>query len=136
MEVYTVDDVSLSHDDFVKLRREGKVHLGMRKDDAWALLLQTNGPRKMPVNLATHLASWLAVGVFLASIYFSFTHSWWWFILGFLGMRVIWKAAKSALPDSYLDAAFVDKDFYESGRAFGVWLYQMMPEDARKYPVH
>jgi hypothetical protein len=48
-------------------------------------------------------------------------------------MRVIWNAAKSALPESYLDAAMVDKDFYENGRIMGVWLYQMKSEDAKKY---
>jgi hypothetical protein len=132
MDVYTVDDVAIPHGELAQLRRQGKVNLGIGDKDALSLLLQTNGPRKMPVNLATHLASWVAVGVFAASIYYSFTNHWW-FVPGFVAMRVIWNAAKSALPESYLDAAMVDKDFYENGRIMGVWLYQMKSEDAKKY---
>lgn len=133
MEVYTVDDVDIPYDELRDLRKRGKINLGIGSQDALALLLHSRGPTKTPVHLAAHLFTWLAIAVFVASVYSSFTVAWWLFIPGFVSMRVIWRATKKALPDNYLFAAMVDKEFYETGCLLGVWQYQMHPEDAAPF---
>ena len=133
MQTFTTDEVSIPHGQLVALRKDGRLTLGINNEAAKVMLAQGLGPKKSTADVATHLFSWVAIGVFIASIVLSFTWHWWVFIPGFFLMRIIWGAAKAALPDNYLDAAFFDEDFYERGRSLGVWLYQLAPEDAHKY---
>ncbi|WP_133489764.1 hypothetical protein [Aliiroseovarius marinus] len=134
-KTYSTDEVSIDHANLLVLREQGKLQLGMNNEMAMKLVAAGHGPKKGGVNAATNFFTWLALGVFVVSIYYSFTDRWWWFILGFFVMRLIWNAVKSSTPDNLLDAAMYDSEFYEKLRTAGIWLYQMDEEVAREYTV-
>lgn len=131
--VFTAGEVAISHSEYVTLRKGGKISLGIDNEIATKAVAAGTGPANGGSNAAFHFYSWLAIGVFIVSIYFSFTSAWWWFVPGLIGMSVIWSANKSGNADNLLDAAMYDKEFYERFRAAGVWQYEMSEEDAQKY---
>ncbi|GGE46777.1 hypothetical protein [Actibacterium pelagium] len=134
-KTYTTDQLFIKHDDLIDLRGDGRLNLGINNDVAMKLHASGLGPKKGTSDIAAAFFGWVAVGAFLVSIYFSFTDKWWWFIPGFIGMRVVWSAVKSATPSNYLDAAMYDADFYERCRQAGLWFYQMDEDVAENYSV-
>ena len=132
-QVFRTDQVSISHPDYVALRQAGRVNLGIDNETAAKAIAGGAGPTKGGSSAAFHFYSWLAIGVFIVSIYFSFTNAWWWFIPGLIAMRMIWSANKSGSAENLLDAAMYDAEFYERFRSAGIWQYEMADEDAQKY---
>jgi len=118
----------------LQLRNAGLLNLGINNDLA-IQIASTRGvaPRKTTASAAFHFWSWVAIGVFVLSIYLSFTKAWWWFILGFIGMSLIWKANKKGNSENLLDAAMIEGEFYERVRTFGGWLYQIEDGEAEKF---
>lgn len=133
MQQYTSKQLNISHENFIALRKAGKVRLGV--DDAVALKLsQTNlMPRTSSVKAAANFWSWAAVALFGVSIYYSFTTNWWWFIPGFIGMMTLHSANKTGNSQNVLDIADADPFFYEQLRPHGIWLYQMNEADAAPF---
>ena len=131
--VFTAGEVAISHPEYMALMKGGKINLGIDNETATKAVAAGAGPIKDGSAAAFHFYSWLAIGVFIVSIYFSFTSAWWWFVPGLIGMRMIWTANKSGNAENLLDAAMHDKEFYERFRAAGVWQYEMCEEDAQKY---
>lgn len=131
--VFSFHGVSISHPDYVALRKAGRVNLGIDNETATKAIAGGAGPAKGSSSAAFHFYSWLAIGVFVASIYFSFTSAWWWFIPGLILMSLIWSANKSGNADNLLDAAMYDEEFYERFRSAGIWQYEMTEEDAQRY---
>lgn len=133
--VFTADEVSISHPEYVTLRKSGRVNLGMDNETAAKAISVGAGPSKGGSSAAFHFYSWLAIGVLVVSIYFSFTSAWWWFIPGLIVMSMIWSANKNGSSDNILDAAMYDEEFYERFRTGGIWQYEMAEEDAQRYTV-
>ena len=59
------------------------------------------------------------------TVYLSVTSDWWWFFVGLVGAVIVWRANKRGNSENYLDAAMIDKEFYERVRTLGGWLYQL-----------
>jgi len=131
--IFTAADVAIKHEDYVALRKSGRVNLGIDNDTAAKAISAGAGPSKGGSVAAFHFYSWLAIGAFAVSLYFSFTDAWWWFIPGLVAMSVIWSATKSGNAANLLDAAMYDEEFYERFRSAGIWRYEMDEEDAQKF---
>ena len=133
---YDCDEISLSHSDVVQLRQAGDLNLGI-DDDVAARIgnIVGMGPTKTTASTAFNFWNWIAIGWLAYSIYLSFTVAWWWFIPGFIGMQVIYGANKKASSQNYLDAAMVDREFYERVLENKGWLYQMEEEVASQYLI-
>lgn len=133
---FSCDELNISHADLIKLREAGHLNLGI--DNSVALQISNTpglGPTKTTSSAAFHFWSWIAVAVFGFSIYWSFTHDWWWFIPGFFVMLIIWRANKSGNAENVLEAAFHDRDFYERVQKLGGWIYQIDEAEADAYRV-
>ncbi|MET4173852.1 hypothetical protein ABIB99_004952 [Bradyrhizobium sp. LA6.1] len=61
------------------------------------------------------------------------TSQWWWFIVGIIGPIVISKANQGANAGNVLDAAMIDRDFYERVRKINGWQYQIDEVEAQRY---
>ncbi len=133
MRQYTSAELNIPHAEFLKLRSAGKVRLGVDEGVALKLSQTDLMPKTSSAKAATNFWSWIAIAVFGASIYFSFTGSWWWFIPGFIGMMVIHSANKKGTSQNILEIAEADPFFYEKLRPHGVWLYQMDEADAAPF---
>jgi len=129
----TTNELHIPHEDLERLRSEGRLRLGVDNQYALQAFAKGLGPTKTTANVAGHFYNIVAVGIFITSVYFSFTNAWWWFIPGFFGMRAIWKANKKATVDNYLDAAFHDRAFYERFRKDGAWLYEVDEDVAKEF---
>jgi len=133
-QLYNCEQVNLTHPQMLELRGSGDLNLGI--DDRLATQIANakgEGPNKTSANVAFHFWNWIAIGGLGYSIYLSFTDSWWWFIVGFIGVSVIWKANKKSNSENFLDAAMIDQEFYERVQEFGGWLYQIEETVAEKY---
>lgn len=123
------------HEEMVKLRYEGKLNLGIENDLSTKIsgLFPTVGPDKTLAVAAFHFWNWVAIAILLWTIYWSFVSSWWWFILGLGIMQVIWSANKVGNAENFLDAAMIDKDFYERVLDLKGWMYQLAESDAEEF---
>lgn len=134
---FTCGEVSLTHSQMLELRSAGRLNLGINNDLATQISnARGAGSQKTTSSAAFHFWNWVAVGVFIYSIYLSFTSSWWWFIPGFIAMRVVWAANKKGNSENLLDSAMIDEGFYERVRSVGGWLYQMEEDEAMKYKTY
>lgn len=121
----------IPHADMVNLKRQGMLNLGVENDLATKIAGMTNlGPKKTTAVIAFHFWNWVGFIVLLGSIYWSFTKNWWWFIGGFIIWRALWSANKTANAENFLDAAMVDKDFYDRVLEMNGWMYQVKKTDA------
>lgn len=133
--VSNADGYKVPHDDFVSLYQKGILTFAINTTLA-TNLISSKYPNLKPQgtsSAAFTLWSWVAVGVFGVSIYFSFMQNWWWFIVGFIAMRLIWKANKKGNAENYLDAALNDPSFYNNIQSINGWLYQIEEENLNAF---
>jgi hypothetical protein len=122
--------IKIPHKNMVELRRQGLLNLGIENDLSTQIAGQTNlGPKKTTAVTAFNFWNWVAISAFIFSIYWSVTKNWWWFIVGFLIMRLIWSANKKGNAKNFLDAAMIDKEFYERVLELNGWMYQVNQKD-------
>ena len=125
-KIYSCEQVFLTHERVVELREAGHLNLGTNDDFAARLAQETElGPTKTSANAAFHFWNIITIGVFLYTLYLSFTDAWWWCVLGFTGSIWFYKMNKKGNSDNYLDAAMIDREFYERVQKFNGWLYQI-----------
>jgi hypothetical protein len=118
--------VKISHENLLKLRSNNLIELGVVNELATKLaVLSDIVPTKTTASKAFHFWNWVAVLIFFASIYWTFTAYWWSFIAGLIVMRLVWNANKKANAENYLDAAMIDKEFYEKVMELDGWMYQI-----------
>lgn len=130
----TCKEVSIGHSQMLHLKNAGLLNLGINNSLAVEIAnARGAGPGKSTASAAFHFWNWIAVGIFVYSIYISFTQAWWWFIIGFIAMNVIYKANKKGTSENLLDAALIDGEFYERVRTINGWLYQLDDSEAGKY---
>ena len=134
MKKYSGSEISIPYDAMIKFRKSGKLNLGMVDDIAAKI---ADNPKYRPSSkgptAALYFWSWIAVGQFLYSIYWSFTGLWWVFIPSFFLMFVIHNANKKGTSQNLLNVAEKDKEFYEKIRKADGWLYEIDEEVAKKY---
>ena len=116
-----------------ELSKAGLLNLGIDNILA-ARIASVRGlePKTTTASAAFHFWSWVAMGLFIYSIYLSFTQSWWWFIPGFVVMNAIWKTNKKGNSENLLDAAMIDREFYERVRSMSGWLYELDGSEAER----
>ena len=90
-------------------------------------------PKAKSSTVAMHFWSWVAVGQFLYSIYWSFTGPWWVFIPSLFLMGAIHRANKKGTSQNLLFEAERDKEFYEKIRKLDGWDYEIDEEEAKNY---
>ena len=84
MKRFSCNQISIPHAAMLKLRQAGKLNLGMINDVAMKIADNPYlAPKAKSSGIAMHFWSWVAVGQFLYSIYWSFTGLWCVFIPSF-----------------------------------------------------
>lgn len=121
------------HDQMVSLRKSGHLNLGIDNNLATQISAARAGSNKTTASAAHTFWHLVALGVAIYGIYLSFTSHWWWFIVGFVGAIVISKANQKGNAENVLDAAMIDRDFYERVRNINGWQYQIDEAEAQKY---
>lgn len=128
--LYNNDGVKLSHDLMVRLRNAGTLNLGIRNDVAERITqVKGFGPSKTTAVAAFKFWNFVGFCVLGYTIYLSFTSNWWWFLVGFFGAGIIFNANKKGNSQNLLDAAMIDKDFYDRVLQLDGWMYQVKDED-------
>lgn len=90
-------------------------------------------PSRTAAGVAFKFWNLVAMALIITSIYLSFTSAWWWFLLGIAAVLVLVTANGTANQRNLLNAAMVDREFYEKVADLGGWHFKMRPEDARPY---
>ena len=134
MKDFSSDDVKIPHSDVVRLRREGKLLLGISKAAANRI---SSSPELKPKKTTASAAFkfWIIVALLglLYSIYLSLTSNWWWFLVGVLAAKVIIQANSKANQTNLLDAAMIDAECYEKIARLDGWVYRMSEADAEPF---
>ncbi len=135
MKIYNCNEVNISHKQLLKLRDNNQARLII--DNILAIdILTKNHLRPGNTYLYTFLIlSIFAIGVLGFSIYLSFSNSWWWFIPGILISFIIWNANRKSVSDNLVDEALRDESFYDKIKKIKGWMYQIDPNDAKKYLI-
>ena len=93
MKRFSGNQISIPHAEMLRLRQEGKLNLGMINDVAMKIADNSDlAPKAKSSGIAMHFWSWVAVGQFLYSIYWSLTGLWWIFIPSLFLMGAIHSA--------------------------------------------
>jgi len=123
-------DCHLPHDSMLKLHKLGILRLGI--NSSLATEISTNKylkPTKTTASAAFLFWNWVGFAIFGYSIYLSVTNHWWNFLIGFFIWQLIWRGSKRGNSENLLDAAIVDKDFYEKILDIDGWLYATTSEN-------
>jgi len=133
-KVFTCLEVDIPHEAMVRMRDTGELDLGMAEALGTKIALtHAAGPKGDGSKAAFHFYSWLAIGVFAVSVYYSFADRWWWFIVGLFGMVVIWRSNKQSTGQNFAEAAYFDRDFYDRVLEVDGWLYKLDEKLASQY---
>ena len=135
MKIYNCNEVNISHKQLLKLRDNNQARLII--DNILAIdILTKNHLRPGNTYLYTFLIlSIFAIGVLGFSIYLTFSNSWWWFIPGILISFIIWNANRKSVSDNLVDEALRDESFYDKIKNIKGWMYQIDPNDAKKFTI-
>ncbi|MCJ9729476.1 hypothetical protein MOV75_04545 [Bradyrhizobium sp. PRIMUS42] len=125
--------INLTHDQMVSLRNSGHLNLGIDNNLAAQISAARKGSKMTSASTAHTLWRVVALGFAIGGIYLSATSHWWWFIVGIVVAIVISKANQSGNAENVLDAAMIDRDFYERVRKINGWQYQIDEVEAQRY---
>ena len=125
--------VSIPYKEFTELIKANKVDLGIEDNLAQKIIL--SGGALKSIRTASHFWNWFGFGLFVLSIYFSFTLNWYLFIFGFFAWYSIYKTNKKSDSSNILWQAQMDKDFYEKVRKIEGWIYNTDIQTAKKYKI-
>ncbi len=122
--------LKIPHEKLIELRAKGVLQLGIRNELA-TVISSNKGlqPTKTTAAAAFKFWNFVALVVFVGSIYMSFTKSWWWFLIGVFVSGLIANSNKKGNAENLLDAALVDKIFYDKIMALDGWLYEVDASD-------
>ena len=135
MKIYSCNELNVSHKQLLNLRDNNQARLII--DNILAIDILTKKHLR-PGNSYLYtflLLSIFAIGVLGFSIYLSFSNSWWWFIPGILISFIIWNANRKSVSDNLVDEALRDESFYDKIKKIKGWMYQIDPNDAKKYLI-
>ena len=115
----------LSHANLVQLRNQNLIQLGIINEVAGLVSRDKSlSPTKTTASTAFKFWNFVAIAIFILGIYWGVTGSVWWVLVGIVVSGAIVNGNKSANAENLLDAAMVDKDFYEKILALNGWIYQ------------
>src|SRR5262249_20150547 len=116
----------LSHEEMFRVRQASTPILGIYSKLAGENS-QSNIPRKAREATADRSWSWVIFLGFLSTVYFSFTSYLWWFlfIVGCVALGTLAPALKQSNSENVLDAAIIDKEFYDQIKSLNGWRYVM-----------
>ena len=121
----------------IELRKEGKTSLGISDGNVQRIMVglidYESSISLASIKGANRLWLWVSVGLFVYSIYLSFTGNWWWFILGFALLGWITNANGRSNSENILDHVMIDPVFYESISNF--LFYKMDDSDAEQFKL-
>jgi len=129
MKTYNCREINLSYSHMRHLRDSNDLHLGIDNTDATKYVIEGLVKNK-GVWAASTFYSWIAIGIFIYSIYLSYTIQWWIFIPGFFLMRIVWNATKQTNADYVIDDAMTNSRLYHRVKDDGNWLYYLHEEKA------
>ena len=128
-QLYSCDEVVLSHERVVELREAGDLNLGIDNDFSARLAQEKGlGPKKTTANAAFHFWNLVTFGVFAYTLYLSFIDAWWWGVLGFVGCVWYYRMNKRGNADNYLHAVIIGEEFYKRVQAVNGWIYELGEE--------
>ncbi len=123
----------LRHDNLVKLRNANLIQLGIINEIAGKISLDKSlSPTKTTAAAAFKFWNFVAIAIFLVGIYWGVTGSFWWVLLGIVLSGAIVSGNKSGNAENLLDAALVDKEFYEKIMSLNGWMYQFDEANMKK----
>src|SRR5262245_4232960 len=133
-QTFSCRQIELSHEEMLRLRQAGTLILGIYGKLA-EQISQSNIPRKTMEAAADRSWSWVIFLGFLSTVYFSFTSYLWWFIfiVGCVALGTLAPALKQSNSENVLDAAIIDKEFYDQIKSLNGWRYVMEEKEADKY---
>lgn len=123
------DGFRLAHEELVTLREKNLVNLAIANDIA--NLVSSNkslSPTKTTASAAYKFWNFIALAVFLLGIYKGVTDSIWFIFLGLIASGVIGSSNKKGNSENLLDAAIIDKEFYEKVLLLKGWMYHFDEE--------
>lgn len=124
------DGFRLPHAEMVLLRRAGKLNLGVNQSLVRCLAEQGRGPKATTAVQAYKFWTFVGIAIFIYLIYLSFTQHWWYFFVAMLSAGLIQGSNNKANVSNYLDAAIVDKEFYDNVLWIDGWMYQIDETEA------
>ena len=116
-----------------ELVNTGQIQLGI--DNSVAVRISSDPalqPNNKSVTAALHLWNWVAVIVFIGSLYLSFSSAWWWFIPGIFISGLIANSNKKGNADNLLDAGLTDQIFYNKILSANGWIFRINKDDLHK----
>jgi hypothetical protein len=130
-------EIFIPYASMIELRKEGKICLGISDVDAekiiTGLISYDSSISLASIKGANRLWLWVSVGLFIYSIYLSFTENWLWLILGFSALGLISNANRTSNSENILDHVMIDPVFYDS---ISILLsYQMDDSDAEQFKL-
>ncbi|MCV0387073.1 MAG: hypothetical protein K5821_11670 [Nitrobacter sp.] len=125
--------INLPYDQMIALRKSGHLNLGIDNTLAAQISAARAGSKMTTATTAHTFWRLAAHGVAIFGIYLSITSQWWWFIVGLVSAIVISKSNQQGNAENILDAAMIDRDFYERVRKFNGWQYQIDETNAAPY---
>ena len=131
-QTFSCRQIELSHEEMLRLRQAGILILGIYSKLA-EQISQNYIPRKTMEATADRPWSWVIFLGLLSILYFSFTSYLWWFIfiVGCVALGTLLPAQSNS--ENVLDAAIIDKEFYDQINSLNGWRYVMEEKEADKY---
>ena len=112
--------MDISHQRMIELSKSGHLTLGINNSLA-EQISKTGGKmlKNSSVAVVYQLWTWIVFGIFVYTVYLSFTVHWWWFLFGSYGAYVIWEGVRKGNSKNILRAAMEDNGFYDKVKSFG-----------------
>ena len=131
-QTFSCRQIELSHEEMLRLRQAGILILGIYSKLA-EQISQNYIPRQTMEATADRPWSWVIFLGLLSILYFSFTSYLWWFIfiVGCVALGTLLPPQSNS--ENVLDAAIIDKEFYDQIKSLNGWRYVMEEKEADKY---
>ena len=136
MKSFYADEVDIPYEDYKKLHAEGKCNLGIANSAAEGISrIKGALPKGSGTGYAFSFYNLIGVGLFVGSIYLSFTWNWWAFIPGFFIASFIFNMNRKSNAENVLDEALHNQEFYEELRYLPTVKYQLDESVVEKYKL-
>lgn len=126
MAQFTSFELNISHSELQRLRREGKLELGLNERPFADGMCDGELP---------YPGWWLwgRVAILLAGIYLTFASAWWWSIVTVALLMAMASEVARGIRAALVRAAEADADLYDRLSLEGAWIYKMDAGDAEQY---
>ncbi|MDR1396206.1 MAG: hypothetical protein LBJ14_00500 [Desulfarculales bacterium] len=126
MKVFYNDKIKIPYYEMLGLVNNGILRLGILNHIATQIVI--HGKIPMPIKAASHLWSFIALAIFVISIFLSFLYSWWLFIIGLVLTPAILRSVKKSNAENLIDLGLKDQAWYTTLMDANVWMYNIEDE--------